>query len=153
MFIASLNTYSFNKSVSDFRRRLSNLRPFFQNEASNIVHETIKHVFETEGYGTWAPLDPGYASWKASRYPGQGILRREGTYFRATTTATTPQSYRRVNRRSLQIGVQNLDFVLFHERGTGNLPRRSVFTTASERLERPVLESLNTYLFRRPARR
>lgn len=153
MFTASLNTSSFNKSVSDFRRRLSNLRPFFQSEASNIVHQTIERVFETEGYGTWAPLDPGYASWKASRYPGQGILRREGTYFRAATTSTTPQSYRRVDRRSLQIGVQNLDFALFHERGTGRLPRRSVFWTASEKLETPILQSLNTYLFRRPTRR
>ena len=152
MFRASIDTSSFNKGISDFRERLSDLRPFFRDEASDLVYEATRRVFQTQGHGTWAPLAPSTVNQRASRYSGRGILRRTDTYFRAATTPTAPGSYRQAGLQSLQIGVKGLNYPIYLERGTSKMPARPVFSTAARRLQRPLLQSLNTYLFRRPGR-
>jgi phage gpG-like protein len=44
-----------------------------------VVAAAIQRNFEEEGRPErWPPLSPGYALWKAARYPGRKILERTG---------------------------------------------------------------------------
>ena len=152
MFRASVDISTFNKGISDFRKRLSDLRPYFHDTGSDLVYRAIRRVFETEGHGTWPPLAQSTVDQKATDYPGQGMLRRDDTYFRAATTPHALGSHREIGPRSLEIGISGLNYPIYLERGTSKMPPRPVFSVATSRLSRPLLRSLNTYLFRRPRR-
>ena len=76
--------------VSDLEARFSDLTPFWNDFAAEFVANRAREVFSTEGYGTWAPLDPAYAAAKAETHPGRGVLQRTGTYLAAATEVEHP---------------------------------------------------------------
>lgn len=76
--------------VSDLERRLSDFTPFWNDFAVDQLPPKVREVFRTEGYGTWAALDPAYAAEKAREFPGKGILRRTDAYFQASSEVSHP---------------------------------------------------------------
>ena len=76
--------------LSDLARRFSDLTPFWNDFAVDQLPTKVREVFRTEGYGTWAALDPAYARTKAAQSPGKGILRRTDTYFQASSQVAHP---------------------------------------------------------------
>lgn len=84
--------------------KANNLRPEFQKVGKYLKKFYSNDVFASEGGvigEKWQGLNPQYASWKAKKYPGKGILVRTGKMkgafeYKATKTSTTisnPTSY------------------------------------------------------------
>lgn len=149
MYQIRIDISIFNSRISQVRKRLSELKPFFLSEGSDVVYKEIRQVFDTEGHGTWPQLSTEYAAWKEQFYPGKSILRREDTYFQAATGPNAADSFREASNKRLRIGVTGPEYAVFHEEGTSRMPARPVFEMAAERLGRPLLRSLEQYLFQR----
>ena len=91
--------------VSDLERRLSDLTPFWNDFAVDVLLTKVREVFRTEGYGTWAALDPVYAAEKAIEFPGKGILRRTDRYFQASSEVGHPGNVFVATPMELVVGV------------------------------------------------
>ncbi len=91
--------------LSDLGRRFSDLTPFWNDFAVDLLPTKVREVFRTEGYGTWAALDPVYARVKAERYPGAGILRRTDAYFQAASEVDHPGNVFVATPMALVFGV------------------------------------------------
>lgn len=76
--------------VSELEARFSDLTPFWNDFAAELVSNRAREVFSTEGYGAWDPLHPAYAEAKAETHPGRGVLQRTGTYLAAATEVEHP---------------------------------------------------------------
>lgn len=145
-----MNTSRLEERLRQYSKRVRNLRPFFEGEASRLFYNQVRRVFESRGFGSWSPLSADYARRKRRVRGGKGILRDTDTYFRAATTSSARGSLHRATHSSLQIGVQYpVTYAFYHEQGTRNLPRRPVFALARERSSRPIRLALGRYLFRR----
>lgn len=148
MYKIRLDTSQFKSRLKEDRKKLRDLKPFFLKEGSDIVYREIRKVFLNEGYGSWSALSPKYAAWKSRFYPGKTILRRDDTYFQAATGPNASDSFREATASRLRIGVTGPEYAIYHEEGTQRMPARPVFELAADRLERPLLQSLEQYLFR-----
>ena len=94
-----------------------------------VIQMGVEGQFASEGGGgQWPALSLPYAQWKAKRYPGKGLLQREGVYLRAATTRGAPYNFVETGQDYIKYGVSGLDYAAFHETGAGNLPQRAVFS-------------------------
>ena len=117
--------------------RLSDLSRFWTDFVAPFVYSETDDIFDSQGDGTWADLDPRYAARKAVTHPGKGILRRDDTYFDAATGPNAPGSFLQVSPLELVIGVDGgyfeaqfgVNYPALHEGGNSktNLPQRSVY--------------------------
>lgn len=113
---------------------LDDLTEFWRVGAQPVVIQEIARIFATEGYGTWPPLSPAYARWKARRYPGKTILRRKDRYMQAATRKRYGNIFE-VHRDFMIWGVDlgwfaaqfGFPYPVAHERGGASLPARPVF--------------------------
>jgi hypothetical protein len=150
------------------RAALEDLRPFWEKWATPIVIEELARIFATNGYGKWPPLSPGYAKYKARRYPGRTILRREDNYWRAATTKKHAGNVHIYGKDNMSWGIDlgwfaskfGFPYPAVHESGDtrGVIPQRSVFKTAEESalLQTHLVFALNDYMrkvIRRETRR
>lgn len=95
------------------------------SEELNAVGKELKGFFstvpfETDGsvYGKrWAELTPQYERQKVKKYPGHGILHREGIL--RTSFTFKPSN------RFLEI-KNTADYFDYHQGGTGRLPQRKI---------------------------
>ena len=128
-----------NSFVSEVERRFSDFRPFWNDFAVGWVSREVLEVFETEGYGTWAPLAPATAAAKATAFPGRGSLQRTGTYLGAASDIAHPGNVFAATPTEMVYGVDAAYFTAQagapyperHERGLG-VPERAVFGLISE---------------------
>lgn len=97
--------------VSEMERRFSDLTPFWNDFAAELVSNRTREVFGTEGYGTWDPLDPAYAEAKAETHPGRGVLQRTGTYLAAATEVEHPGNIFVATPTEMMYGVNAAYFV------------------------------------------
>ena len=97
--------------ISELERRFSDLTPFWNDFAAALVSDRVREIFWTEGYGTWAPLDPAYAQAKAETHPGRGILQRTGTYLAAATEMLHPGNVFVATPTEMMYGVDAAYFV------------------------------------------
>ena len=152
MLKITVNTSRARQRIRRVQRGLRNLRPFFADEASDVVYREIEQAFDSEGYGTWQPLSPGYAARKRRERPGKGILRYDDNYFRAATSRAAQGSVHQVTGRSLRIGVRSDAFTeqypARHEEGGGRLPARPVFGLVRPRLRGPIRRAFRAYFAR-----
>ena len=152
MIRLTVNTSRAQQRVQRIQDRLRNLRPFFADEASDVVYDELREVFDSEGYGTWPPLSAGYAAKKRQLRPGKSILRFDDTYFRSATSRGGQGSLHIVTNRSLRIGVRPERFAsqypAAHEEGRGRLPARPVFELARPRLREPIRRAFQAYFAR-----
>ena len=97
--------------VSELERRFSDLTPFWNDFAAELLAEQTREVFATEGHGTWDPLDPAYAAAKAETHPGRGVLQRTGTYLAAATEVAHPGNVFVATPTEMTFGVDAAYFV------------------------------------------
>lgn len=137
---------------------LEDLRPFWEKWAIPVIIEEMARIFATEGYGKWPPLSPAYARYKARRYPGKTILRRDDNYWRAATTKKHAGNVHIYKKDSMSWGIDlgyfaskfGYPYPAVHEFGSkdGTIPQRSVFKTAEESalLQVHLVFALNDYM-------
>lgn len=104
---------------------LSDLRPFWPLVVP-LVTGWWKRQFSSEGGFAgfrWQPLSPAYAAWKASRYPGRGILHATG---QTKSAASRPRRHATPRSLTLEIddsGPAHGPVLQYHQTGDG-VPRR-----------------------------
>jgi len=113
------------------RKRSHNLKPVLK-WAGEKLERAYSGNFSTMGSfsaramlrGAWPPLDPAYAKWKATRFPGAPTLVRTGGLMREVTNITSnPAS---------NIDDMHAEFAVvgkipkFHQYGTENMPARKI---------------------------
>lgn len=101
---------------------LHDLRPFWPKVVPLFVG-WMHEQFGSEGAwggSRWAPLSPGYAVWKAARYPGRGILYATGQLRRA---ASMPQREATATSLTLRIVDPKAGW---HQEGTSKMPARPI---------------------------
>ena len=120
--------------------RLRNFSRFWTDFVAPFTYGEIDDIFESEGHGSWAPLDPIYAARKAVTHPGKGILERDGTYRDAATHPNHPNSLIDISPTELELGVSGLGYPAFHEEGTDDLSARPVYEliVAGQRFEERI---------------
>src|SRR5688572_12276766 len=96
----------FEAGANDFRRAW--------NEIEQDFKEMEEDRFSRSGPG-WAPLNPTYAAWKASRYPSQPLLVRTGNLRYSLTGGAGFIS--RIDGRQAEFGT-SVRHGIFHQRGT-----------------------------------
>ncbi|MYC74953.1 hypothetical protein F4X10_06610 [Candidatus Poribacteria bacterium] len=133
--------------ISRISSALGDFRRLFTDYLAPFAYAEIDDIFETEGRGSWAAVDPIYAARKAVSHPGKGILEREGTYRNAATHPNHPGSLVEVSQTELVLGVRGTYFEStfganypgLHEAGNDdqNLSARPVYEliAAGERFE------------------
>ena len=73
--------------------------------------------------GGWSPLDPQYAAWKQTRFPGRPMLVGDGSLFRSVTSMTSGVSS--IAPTKAEFGT-NVEYAKFHQYGTRKMPKRKV---------------------------
>lgn len=96
--------------LSEISAALGDFRRFFTAYLAPFTYAEIDDIFETEGRGAWAPLDPIYAARKAVSHPDKGILTLDGTYRNAATHPNHPGSWVEVSQTELVLGVRGTYF-------------------------------------------
>ena len=133
--------------IGNIDARLQNATRLWADYVTPFVHDEIDDIFESEGHGSWAPLDPIYAARKAVTHPGKGILEREGVYRDAATHPNHAGSLSVISPTELVLGVSGAyfestfgaNYPAFHEgqEDVENLQARPVYEliAAGERFE------------------
>ncbi len=111
------------KATQDMLRRVSkvmtDMKSGFDSTAEYLLKVFTVDVFESEGavYGRrWTPLNPEYAAWKSTRYPGRGILERSGNMRRGFKSVTT---------RDYLLIKNGVPYLQKHQKGEG-VPQRII---------------------------
>ena len=121
---------------------------FNWGEMVPLITEAVERMFRTEGEGRWPALQPDSAAWKASRYPGTGILERTGAYLRAAVEPHSPYNVIEIEPDSITYGVEGLDYPQYHESPSPRPPQRAVFgllATDSELID-DATQTLSDYI-------
>jgi phage gpG-like protein len=93
--IAGLRTLA--TKFSDFR--------FIWPKMAAHFYEIEKQTFSSQGRSTrWAALSPGYAKYKAAKFPGKPILQATGALVTSLTSKTAGSIYR-ADQHSLELGT------------------------------------------------
>jgi phage gpG-like protein len=74
--------------------------------------------------GVWAPLDPSYAAWKASRFPGAKKMFIDGSLFRSVADLSS-SSINKITPLSAEFGT-DVEYAKFHQYGTTKMPARKI---------------------------
>lgn len=114
--------------LAAMKTRSKDFRKVFNWARRELERENAANFASNGGRSgaTWAPLDPGYGSWKASRFPGAPLLVRSGNLFRSLVNLSGPPNS--MGRMSAEFGT-NVRYAKFHENGTEHMPRREIVFT------------------------
>lgn len=115
-------------------RKMTDLAPFFRTEAKHFQSKMASQ-FASQGQdaGGWAPLEEGYAAWKAARYPGTLTLYREGG-LRASFLNPSAEGHVEMIYPQHAIFGSSLPLAGYHQHGTDIMPERPiVVVTADDR--------------------
>jgi phage gpG-like protein len=102
--------------------QITDWRPLWADIAAVFyVGESAR--FDTEGFGTWPALSPGYAKWKAKNYPGKPILTRTGALRESLTSKSGAAAIYEPEPQQLTLGTR-IKYAEFHQTGTSRMPAR-----------------------------
>lgn len=114
-----------------------------------ILEDEVNLQFEGEGVGprrgSWAPLKPKYAAWKARHFPGRAPLVRTGRLRAALTQSSAGGALRHYTRTELRYGTAGVPYASFHQTGTDRMVDRPPFDfgpDAEARLKGESLEAM-----------
>lgn len=114
---------------------ITDLRPAYEEIADRFASMELL-LFATEGASggaPWAPLSPGYRTWKERNYPGRPILVRTGDLRRDLTRR--PFGIEVITTDTLRVGAK-VPYARYHQTGTPRMPRRPpVNLTEAQRQE------------------
>lgn len=118
------------------RARALDLRPFWNEVFAPKYFATVQDLFALEGQrrrdsgrfggGSWAPLSPSYAAWKARHYPGERILSRTGALRDSlawTGSGLGPGGVWLATKQGVEFGTA-IPYAQYHAKGTGTMPAR-----------------------------
>lgn len=111
-------------SIEDMRKRAKDFGPVFK-KIRDELEEVWSNNFMTNGLpsGGWAPLDPGYASWKSVNFPGMPPMIRSGKLF--SSLGNLRGTVNVIKDRSATFGTP-VKYAEFHQLGTTRMPMRRV---------------------------
>lgn len=124
-------------------RVVQDMRPAWERIANDFAR-VEKEWFASRGNNTWQPLSPRYAHWKAQRYPGMPIMRREDVLYRSLTVR--PFGVEIINRDRMEIGTA-VRYAQYHQRPSrpGRPPKRPVIQL-DEATKRRWVEMIQRHL-------
>ena len=113
--------------LDDMMRRARDFRPVFEKIRDDL-EELWSNNFLTNGLpsGGWAPLDPGYASWKSTHFPGMPPMIRTGRLF--SSLGNLRGAPNEIDRTKATFGT-NVKYAKFHQYGTTRMPKREIIFT------------------------
>ena len=134
-------------------------RPFIDKHLVGRLQKAffryMAKVFRTEGSasgGKWKKLSPKYKTWKAKKYPGKTILRREDKLYESLTTKSKDH-HKSVHGNpvgsELWLGSE-VPYAVYHDSKkprTSNLPRRPIL-----RLSDAMIKGLHRIIQKHVAR-
>lgn len=114
----------------------------FRNFAPAIAEEFYKaevEQFRTEGAaggsGKWTPLSRAYAKYKATKFPGETILRATGHMEASLTDRDALDAVFQATNDEIVLGTKDIKAV-YHHRGRGRLPARPVISLSEAQKRR-----------------
>ena len=117
------------------KKRFQDLRPFWRRILTPLVIAEIEEIFQTEGRGSWPPLDEEYAERKRQARPGKTMLRYDDHLLKSLETEGAPGNIAELKPQYMIWGLDAEEFRQFgdgepypryHELGWG-VPRRAIF--------------------------
>lgn len=117
-----------NEYISDFRP----IWPSVAEEFYTIEREQFASQGAKGSSGTWAPLSPAYAKYKAINFPGQPILQATSALYESMTSREAADSIFQPEADQLTIGSK-APYALAHQRGSKrNLPARPIIALTEQ---------------------
>ena len=93
-------------AIAAIVKETDDLRPAWDKFYRPSFHEAMEQVFDTRQSGTWRPLKPRYAKWKAAHGGGSMmVLNRD---LKDSLVAKTGESVYRPARTRMTIGSTNI---------------------------------------------
>jgi phage gpG-like protein len=117
---------SLSIGLSRLHTDIADWTSFWKERFAPLFYMRTKQDFILEGGASgasWAPLSPRYAAWKASMFPGKGILVRSGALKASLSGPTAPLAVFRPGTSSLEIGTA-VPHAIYHQMGTSRMPQR-----------------------------
>jgi phage gpG-like protein len=113
------------------RDRAKNLKPVLR-WAGEKLERAYSANFSTMGSfsamamlrGAWPPLDPAYAAWKATRFPGAPTLVMTGWFLKEVSNISS-NSASNIDDMEAEFAVVG-KIPKFHQYGTENMPARKI---------------------------
>lgn len=121
--------------VNELKNRFDDLRPFWRRVLIPLVIAEIEEIFQTEGRGRWAELNPEYEEKKRQERPGKTILRYDDRILNSLETEGAIGNIAQIHNQYMVWGLDADAFRQFgdgepypryHEWGIG-VPRRAIF--------------------------
>ena len=113
------------QKFEDLKGGLQRISPALSARVKDILQKAYGRVFDAQGIPRWVKLSPWTLREKErAGYGGQPILVRTGT-LRRSYVGESPYSRWTTTRTSV-VFENRLARAIFHEAGSGRLPRRSV---------------------------
>lgn len=97
----------------------------------DIFESAIERQFDSRGsgpvWGSWEPLNPVYAKWKAKHFPGMQLMERRGALREGLTKAGSAFGSREWTATTFVFGTRGVPYASAHQYGTDTLPVRALF--------------------------
>ncbi|RIJ76611.1 hypothetical protein D1871_11095 [Nakamurella silvestris] len=129
-----------DRTLLRFVERLESAQPAFERIGDQFAQAEMAN-FLTQG-GGWAPLSPGYAAYKAARFPGRPILVRTGEMRDSLTHR--PFGIDTVGDTRAEFGTADPK-AKYHQHGTSKMPARPP-VKVSEGNRNEMAKTLQRYL-------
>jgi phage gpG-like protein len=133
------------RDIARMQGRAEDLRPAL-DAIAKVVASANQANFDSEGaagaFGRWAPLSPGYRSWKEKHYPGRPILVLTGDLRDALTS--TPMQIQYASAHELVMGT-SIPYGAYHQTGTPRMPRRAP-VALTEQVKRDMVKVAQRYI-------
>lgn len=119
----AVKTLGIREARSSLDRLVVRLRDlsWFWAEALQAFTERERRWFDAQGEGSWPPLSPTYAAWKAQAFPGQPLLVLSGDL---RGQLTSPQKALMFESPSMLVIGSSLPYSGFLKDGTQKMPAR-----------------------------
>lgn len=113
-----------NEYMDEIEDKANNLKPVFHWAKRELEKANAKN-FLSNGLpvGGWAPLEPSYSAWKATRFPGMPTMIRSGALFRSLTSINSKDF--EINDTTATFST-SIEYAKFHQYGTSKMPARKI---------------------------
>ena len=125
-----------DRALGAMAKRVKNLRGVWPDIQEDFL-EGERRIFKEQGTvkGKWKKLSQPYASRKAKKFRGRGILIATGNLMGSLTKAKHPNHFFVASRKGMTIGTA-VSYAKFHQTGTAKMPKREVVRLRSEQKRR-----------------
>lgn len=116
--------------LDDIENKAENFAPVFERIREDLQEHWAGN-FTQNGLpvGGWAPLDAGYASWKAVHFPGATPMIQTGQLFKSLSELRGAPND--IGKRTARFGT-NIEIAKFHQMGTTKMPKRQLVYEPAE---------------------